>query len=245
MTPPPTSSVTGAPTQIPTVADGVPTNPHYYAPPSALPDLTAAVTNLTIAPSTTTTSVSPSISAPVFSTQQQPIDQDVGFVPPPQQPPLFSMPITAAAIIPSSDLPQIPMYSPYQFANGDKVTAQPSHPAHVSYATMNSFSFEPPTHAAPSTSATAPAPFNPALLSYPAASFVAPSSVQQFPPPMQMYSTYPQVQGGSGGGTAVTTPISLPGMPPITVSATLPPQALEGFQFNNNSSNNQVTSTQN
>uniref|UniRef100_A0A1L8DVX2 Putative golgi reassembly stacking protein grasp65 n=1 Tax=Nyssomyia neivai TaxID=330878 RepID=A0A1L8DVX2_9DIPT len=43
----------------------------------------------------------------------------------------------------------------------------------------------------------------------------------QAPPPLQTVSTYPQV-----GGTALTTPIALPGMPPITVSATIPAQAL-------------------
>lgn len=43
----------------------------------------------------------------------------------------------------------------------------------------------------------------------------------QPPPPLQTVSTYPQV-----GGQALTTPIALPGMPPITVSATIPPQAL-------------------
>ncbi|XP_035918656.1 Golgi reassembly-stacking protein 2-like [Anopheles stephensi] len=73
-------------------------------------------------------------------------------------------------------------------------------------------------------------------------------------PPIQMYSTYPQVQPipepspahqpAAAGGTvpaasslfqsnAVTTPISLPGMPPITVSATIQPEALRGLQFTN------------
>uniref|UniRef100_A0A182K2A9 GRASP55_65 domain-containing protein n=1 Tax=Anopheles christyi TaxID=43041 RepID=A0A182K2A9_9DIPT len=76
-------------------------------------------------------------------------------------------------------------------------------------------------------------------------------------PPIQMYSTYPQVQpipdpsqspahhqpAGAGGSVpaasslfqsnAVTTPISLPGMPPITVSATIQPEALRGLQFTN------------
>lgn len=71
--------------------------------------------------------------------------------------------------------------------------------------------------------------------------------------PIQMYSTYPQVQpvqdpsqspshlpDGSSvpastlfQSNAVTTPISLPGMPPITVSATIQPEALRGLQFTN------------
>lgn len=41
-------------------------------------------------------------------------------------------------------------------------------------------------------------------------------------PSVQTYSTYPQVQIDQNGGTSVTTPISLPGMPPITVSTTIP-----------------------
>lgn len=94
-----------------------------------------------------------------------------------------------------------------------------------------------------------PAPFNPfqssavAPAAAPAAAYD--SSALSHPPPlqqpaapiqypqMQTYSSFPQVQsGGGGGGGAVTTPISLPGMPPITVSTTIPPQQLEGIQFN-------------
>lgn len=52
---------------------------------------------------------------------------------------------------------------------------------------------------------------------------------QNVPPSLQTYSTYPQVQ------QQVTTPISLPGMPPITVSATIPPH-----QFYMNESPNVV-----
>ncbi|XP_058121005.1 Golgi reassembly-stacking protein 2 [Anopheles ziemanni] len=70
-------------------------------------------------------------------------------------------------------------------------------------------------------------------------------------PPIQMYSTYPQVQpipdptnspahhastvptSTLFQSNAVTTPISLPGMPPITVSATIQPEALRGLQFTN------------
>uniref|UniRef100_A0A182FDE3 NADH dehydrogenase [ubiquinone] 1 beta subcomplex subunit 11, mitochondrial n=2 Tax=Anopheles albimanus TaxID=7167 RepID=A0A182FDE3_ANOAL len=84
--------------------------------------------------------------------------------------------------------------------------------------------------------------------SVPMDQFTAPPAA----PPIQMYSTYPQVQplpdptqspSHSGAGpvpastlfqsSAVTTPISLPGMPPITVSATIQPEALRGLQFPN------------
>lgn len=78
-----------------------------------------------------------------------------------------------------------------------------------------------------------PVAFNPAALSYPSAS-IPQSTVQlnysqatavSAAPALQTYTTYPQQLQG----TAVTTPISLPGMPPITVSATIPPQQYTGF----------------
>lgn len=47
-------------------------------------------------------------------------------------------------------------------------------------------------------------------------------------PQLQTYSSFPQI----GGAGAVQTPISLPGMPPITVSTTIPPQQFEAMQFN-------------
>lgn len=72
--------------------------------------------------------------------------------------------------------------------------------------------------------------YDPTALSY------APQEAQQQPeaqttdsyPPMQTYSSFPQVQIGQNGAAAITTPISLPGMPPITVSTTIPP----GMHFN-------------
>ncbi|KXJ69951.1 hypothetical protein RP20_CCG025341 [Aedes albopictus] len=95
--------------------------------------------------------------------------------------------------------------------------------------------------------------FQPASLSYPsmpATDFGVQSSqyqpqtyaAGQAPAPIQMYSTFPQ-QGSTAidmaqsvplfQPSAVTTPISLPGMPPITVNATIPPEALRGLQFGN------------
>jgi hypothetical protein len=147
--------------------------------------------------------------------------------------------------------PAVPMYSPTQFSNLPSPTPLPHlhnyapqssdgtiHP-HVNYTPMNPYPFEPPTHPINSTTPQ----FNPALLTYSASQLegVSQSTIpvhqQQISsyPPLQTYSSYPQVQGGLiGTGTAVTTPISLPGMPPITVSATISPQALEGIQFNSN-----------
>lgn len=50
------------------------------------------------------------------------------------------------------------------------------------------------------------------------------TAAYQSPP---TFTSFPQVQSSS-----ITTPISLPGMPPITVNTTIPPQQLEGMQFN-------------
>lgn len=69
--------------------------------------------------------------------------------------------------------------------------------------------------------------FDPTAMSYAPQRPAAQSTTSY--PPMQMYSSFPQVQIGQDGAAAVTTPISLPGMPPITVSTTIPP----GMHFNN------------
>lgn len=73
----------------------------------------------------------------------------------------------------------------------------------------------------------------------------------QAPAPIQMYSTFPQQQLLSQQQSAtvdltnaVTTPISLPGMPPITVNASIPPEALRGLQFGSNSSPQPATGSQ-
>ncbi|KAL1394902.1 hypothetical protein pipiens_011622 [Culex pipiens pipiens] len=103
--------------------------------------------------------------------------------------------------------------------------------------------------------ATAPTnQFQPASLSYPPSStidFQQQTNLQYQPltyateqsaPPIQMYSTFPQQlpqqqQQPDPAAvplfqtSAVTTPISLPGMPPITVSATIQAEALRGLQF--------------
>lgn len=98
--------------------------------------------------------------------------------------------------------------------------------------------------------------FQPASLSYPPSStidFQQQTNLQYQPltyateqsaPPIQMYSTFPQQlpqqqqqpDPATAGvplfqTSAVTTPISLPGMPPITVSATIQAEALRGLQF--------------
>lgn len=99
--------------------------------------------------------------------------------------------------------------------------------------------------------------FQPASLSYPPSStidFQQQTNLQYQPityateqsaPPIQMYSSFPQQQqqlpqqqqpdaAALFQTSAVTTPISLPGMPPITVSATIQAEALRGLQFGGN-----------
>lgn len=144
------------------------------------------------------------------ATVHNPIQQINSFI----QPPRPSSPL-------NHDFPsEIPMYSPNQFSSAPVPLSGNnfvSADAHLSQA----YPFEPPIQP------TDFKQYNSAALSYPASSFSTnnPQTAPLFSP--QTYSTYPQVQGV----TSVTTPISLPGMPPITVSTTLPPQALEGLQF--------------
>ncbi|XP_058462322.1 Golgi reassembly-stacking protein 2 [Malaya genurostris] len=89
--------------------------------------------------------------------------------------------------------------------------------------------------------------FQPASISYPSTDHQQHYQTQtyaagQAPPPIQMYSTFPQQLPADLAQqtvpmfqtSAVTTPISLPGMPPITVSATIQAEALRGLQFNSN-----------
>ncbi|XP_055687560.1 Golgi reassembly-stacking protein 2 [Lutzomyia longipalpis] len=103
----------------------------------------------------------------------------------------------AGVTAPPMAVPPVPMYSPHQI------------PAPAPIHHIPAFSSAATTSASP---LFAPPP--PAALSYPVME-------PQPPPPLQTVSTYPQV-----AGTALTTPIALPGMPPITVSATIPAQAL-------------------
>ncbi|XP_062553461.1 Golgi reassembly-stacking protein 2 [Armigeres subalbatus] len=104
--------------------------------------------------------------------------------------------------------------------------------------------------------------FQPSSLSYPTGAQPQYQSqtyaAGQAPAPIQMYSTFPQHQPSHGNATtidltqqpplfqpsAVTTPISLPGMPPITVNATIPPEALRGLQFGSGTAAPASTTTQ-
>lgn len=98
------------------------------------------------------------------------------------------------------------------------------------------------TYGAAANQATPPQQFQPASLSYPSSTIdfqqqtnlqYQPLTYEKSAPPIQMYSTFPQQPEAVPlfQTSAVTTPISLPGMPPITVSATIQAEALRGLQF--------------
>lgn len=120
----------------------------------------------------------------------------------------FNQTIFIAGVQPPPPL----MYSPQQFATPSSLYQPPAHP------------FVHQTTSA----ASAPSQYDATALSYaqptaPLANVFAPiSTYQSFPQQLQQ-------QPPAGG--SVTTPISLPGMPPIVVSATIPPQQLEGLHF--------------
>lgn len=196
--------------------------------------------------------------------------------------PPISPAVDAAAAIPASNHPTIPMYSP-------QVPPYQTTQTHAANTTLVNMSYPAPTVASsvagpppptvptvnpnvfasnvppPSSLANdfyqtygaanpAPVPtsqFQPASLSYPPSStidFQQQTNLQYQPltyateqsaPPIQMYSTFPQQHQPDQAAappplfqtSAVTTPISLPGMPPITVSATIQAEALRGLQF--------------
>lgn len=118
-----------------------------------------------------------------------------------------------------SPAPAIPTFNPAQFANVPPPSSISNLPGFESvFEPRSAASQDQPAQQPPVNSAFA----NPAQLSYPpppatgaqAASGQPPNFYSQTPLSMQTYSTYPQVQ---------QVPISLPGMPPITVCTTLPP----------------------
>ncbi|GAB0096956.1 Golgi reassembly-stacking protein 2 [Sergentomyia squamirostris] len=114
---------------------------------------------------------------------------------------LFSAATTAPDPFAGMSVPPIPMYSPHQIPAPAPIHHIPAFSTNPAVTQL----FTPPTYAPTS---------QPAMLSYPMMD-------AQPPPPLQTVSTYPQVNE-----TSVITPIALPGLPPITVTATIPPQVL-------------------
>lgn len=120
------------------------------------------------------------------------------------------------------------MYSPQQFSSVPPPSsisnlpgfqqAQPQHPTTDPGTFASIFGPNPVPAQLPNQHAN----FNPAL-NYPNTSFAPQTPIipeqSHAAPSLQTYTTYPQQQG-----TSVTTPLTLPGLPPITVSATIPPE---------------------
>lgn len=104
------------------------------------------------------------------------------------------------------------MYSPQQFATPSAFNQPPAHPF---------------VHQTPS-AATGQAQYDATALSY---AQPPPSQLANAFAPISTYQSFPQQPQQQAPVGSVTTPISLPGMPPIVVSATIPPQQLEGLQF--------------
>lgn len=112
-------------------------------------------------------------------------------------------------VLPPSNLPAFQQYQPYvhQTANPD--------PNHFMVPTYNSNSSGYPAN-----------PFSQPQVTQSSQQPQPPGATSSYQSP-PTFTSFPQVQSSS-----IATPISLPGMPPITVSTTIPPQQLEGMQFN-------------
>ncbi|XP_037039390.1 Golgi reassembly-stacking protein 2 [Bradysia coprophila] len=125
---------------------------------------------------------------------------------PSEQPMMYNTTQQFTNVPPPSSLPAFQQYQPYQTAGAD--------PNHFMIPTYNTSAYPSNPFAQPTVTQSSQIQPQPpgATASY------------QSPP---TFTSFPQVQSSS-----ITTPISLPGMPPITVNTTIPPQQLEGMQFN-------------
>ncbi|XP_068233253.1 Golgi reassembly-stacking protein 2 isoform X2 [Palaemon carinicauda] len=198
------------------------TTPSATVPPPSFP---SEATSIPIQP--------PSIPDPSPS---YPVSAPSSTIAPPQVPPQPSVQVQSsvpspmqvhAQYIPAGPSTQIPMQSftpsPMQFQNPQVIDPSPlSMGAVPTVPVMNAVpqgvpGMEGQSYMAPITSpVAAPPPSIPYL------------SAPPVPPPT--FSTPPTVP--SIPGMPVTTPINLPGMPPITVSATLPPESFQGIATN-------------
>lgn len=114
----------------------------------------------------------------------------------------------------------VPMFSPQQFTNVLPPSSISNLPGfQQSQPQVPQHKIEPGTFASIFAPATVPAQLQQQNVAFNPTAINA-TGYSQTPPTLQTYTTYPQQLQG----TSVTTPISLPGMPPITVSATIPPQ---------------------
>lgn len=163
--------------------------------------------------------------------QQQP-QMQFGMPPPA---PLWGVAAAATAAPP-------PASSPSAIQNGVGAAPPPSAMSYSAYSQAFTQATVPVPHSFPQMES-----FNVAAAGAPvaaAAPAVPMMSVQQPPMSIPTYATAPQTgpmtafstapsnpMASSLFGTPINTNISLPGMPPLTVSATIPAQNLEGLQF--------------
>ncbi|XP_068233257.1 Golgi reassembly-stacking protein 2 isoform X5 [Palaemon carinicauda] len=171
-------------------------------------------------PKTSPKEETPSSSEPLLQVPPQPSVQVQSSVPSPMQ--------VHAQYIPAGPSTQIPMQSftpsPMQFQNPQVIDPSPlSMGAVPTVPVMNAVpqgvpGMEGQSYMAPITSPVAAPPPSIPYLSAPP---VPPPTFSTAPP------TVPSIPG-----MPVTTPINLPGMPPITVSATLPPESFQGIATN-------------
>uniref|UniRef100_A0A0K8TP05 Putative golgi reassembly stacking protein 2 grasp2 n=1 Tax=Tabanus bromius TaxID=304241 RepID=A0A0K8TP05_TABBR len=190
---------------------------------------TSSFANLTINDGNTYAANLPGSSASAIETNSSVTTTSKLFEPAPSEP--HTIASSQISTVPAqgneASATAIPMFSPQQFTNL---------PPPSSLANIPGFQNIPAFQQGGQTwnQSTGMEQYNPAALSYPTGMYQAtqniqmPSNVNLAQPPLQTYSSYPQVQH-----TSVTTPISLPGMPAITVNTTIPTQTLEGFQFQN------------
>lgn len=134
---------------------------------------------------------------------------------PPQNPP-----VAASSVPPPSKIPMFAQQSPFSNlpppASIGNMTGGYNEPTTATAAASNQFI----------ASQQQPQFYNPnnyPVPSQPPTSYQTNSSNVGLPY-MQTFASYPQVQQ-----TSVATPISLPGMPPLTVNTTIPTQTLEGL----------------
>uniref|UniRef100_A0A1Q3FXV3 Putative golgi reassembly stacking protein grasp65 n=1 Tax=Culex tarsalis TaxID=7177 RepID=A0A1Q3FXV3_CULTA len=212
----------------------------FYTPPTGInaPPISPAVDAATTIPASNTTIPMYSPQIPPYQTTQNPAASTT----------LVNMSYPAPTVASSvaAPPPTVPTVNPNVFASNVPPPSSLASDFYQTYGATN-----------PAMAPTSQ--FQPASLSYPSAStidFQQQTNLQYQPltyateqsaPPIQMYSTFPQQQqqlaqpeAAAAAAplfqtSAVTTPISLPGMPPITVSATIQAEALRGLQFGSSS----------
>ncbi|XP_055919414.1 Golgi reassembly-stacking protein 2 [Eupeodes corollae] len=176
-------------------------------------------------PSSSVSAVMPEVAGGASTFFQQPSDVNAAQFPPQMQPQQVlqkspdQYPIGApSSVPPPSQIPMFAQQSPFSNvpppASIGNMTGQYNEPTAPSASNSFIASQQQPQFYNPN---------NYPVPSQPPTSYQTNSSNVSLPY-MQTFASYPQVQQ-----TSVVTPISLPGMPPLTVNTTIPTQALEGL----------------